>query len=48
MSIIKLTMKTTWLKELNNTFTNAIIFKFNNSSIDILEVEKYKYSFGNC
>lgn len=46
MSIIKLTMKTTWLKELNNTFTNAIIFKFNNSSIDILEVEKYKYSFG--
>ena len=46
MSIVKLSMKTSWLKELNSTFTNAIIFKFNNASIDILEVEKYKYSFG--
>lgn len=46
MSIVKLTVKTEVLKNLTETFTNAIIFKFNNERIDILEVEKYKYSFG--
>jgi len=46
MSIVNVTLKTDYLKHITDTFTNAVIFKFNNAGIDILEVEKYKYSFG--